>query len=240
MGALPSLGPGLTPGTYGPCAGDPTELSYTKPCSGGARLCPQSERETAPPESPPDFSLSIYPPRVDGGPSGPPLRTAHWAPIQQAQVNLSSLPGGLAQLPTPGLASGGTAHIASTRTSRQFLFLRPWHVPPLCSISASPASSHTCLHLDTAAGCPTGLLLTCTTNFLSQNISQVTSHVARLQGLSFDPRKSLTRPSPRLSVQPPLTLSAPWPCPASLLQGRPCTLSPDNVMACFRRAFVVI
>lgn len=50
--------------TYGPCAGDPTELSYTKPRSGGAQLCPQSERETAPPGSPPDFSLSIYPPRT--------------------------------------------------------------------------------------------------------------------------------------------------------------------------------
>lgn len=62
--ALPSLGPGLTPGTYGPRAGDPTELSYTKPCSGGAQLCPQSEREAAPPGSPPDFFLSIYPPRT--------------------------------------------------------------------------------------------------------------------------------------------------------------------------------
>lgn len=132
---------------------------------------------------------------------------AYWAPIQQVQVNLSSLPGGLAQFPTPGLASGGTGHIASTRTSHQFLFLRPWHFPPLGSISASPASSHTCLRLDTAAGCPAGLLLTCTTNFLSQNISQVTSHVARLQGLSFDPRKSLTPPSPRLSLSSRLSPS---------------------------------
>lgn len=102
-----------------------------------------------------DFSLSIYPPRVELWTQVVlPLRTAHWALIQQVQVNLSSLPRGLAQFPTTGLASGGTAHIASTRTSRQFLFLRPWHVPPLCSISASPASSHTCLRPDTAAGLP--------------------------------------------------------------------------------------
>ena len=129
--ALPSLGPGLTPGTYGPRAGDPTEPSYTKPCSGAAQLCPQSERETAPPGSPPDFFLSIYPPRTQ------------WSSPEDG--TLGSNPAGPGQPQQPPQGPGRIPHTRASLRGHRSRCMDP-HVPSV-SVPETLALPSPLLHL---------------------------------------------------------------------------------------------